>query len=58
MADIPKVLKDQFEAAMRALLNTPPMPSRDIIEAGSSSRPSIFIAFVTASVRARSSLLN
>jgi hypothetical protein len=30
VADIPKVLEDQFKAAIRALLNTPPMPMAEI----------------------------
>jgi hypothetical protein len=30
VADIPKVPEDQFKAVMRALLNTPPMPSSAI----------------------------
>jgi hypothetical protein len=30
VADIPKVPKDQFEAVIKALLNTPPMPLADI----------------------------
>lgn len=30
MADIPKVPKDQFEAVIKALLNTPPKPLAEI----------------------------
>jgi hypothetical protein len=30
VAEIPKVPKDQFEAVIKALLNTPPMPMSDI----------------------------
>jgi hypothetical protein len=30
VANIPKVPKDQFEAVIRSLLNTPPMPMADI----------------------------
>jgi hypothetical protein len=30
VAEIPKVPKDQFEAVIKALLNTPPMPASTI----------------------------
>jgi hypothetical protein len=30
VANIPKVPKDQFEAVIKALLNTPPMPMAEI----------------------------
>lgn len=32
MPDIPKVPQDQFEAVIRALLNTPPMPADEITD--------------------------
>jgi len=32
MPNIPKVPKDQFEAVIRALLNTPPMPADKITD--------------------------
>jgi hypothetical protein len=40
VAESLKVPKDQFEAAIRALLNTPPSPMADIPKKGSKAKPS------------------